>query len=358
MTTAGWAQLLVLIALIFLIAPPLGRYIARVLEGGPSRLDRVFGPAERFIYRICRVDPEREQRWNVYALSVLAFSVVSFFAVYAIQRFQGSLPFNPTDVAGVTPGLAFNTAVSFMTNTNWQSYYPETTVSHLTQLLGLTVQNFVSAAVGHRRDGRAHPRARPRRQADARQLLGRPRPRHVPDPAPALDRLRGRAAGRRPHPEPRRLRGGQDDQRDASRSCPVARSPARSRSSSSARTAAGSSTRTRPRRSRTQRRSRTSSSCSRSSSSRSRSRSRSGRWSRTSGKGARCSPIMFVIWIGMTLATIFFEVDGNPRLEDSGANQTVTAPHPAGTSRARSSGSGRRARRSGPRPRPARRTAP
>jgi len=147
-TLAGWGQLLALIVLLGVTAPPLGRYIASVFEGGPSFLDRVFGPVERLFYRVCRVDPAREQRWNIYALAMLAFSVVSFFGLYALQRFQGSLPLNPTDVAGVTPGLAFNTAVSFVTNTNWQSYAPETTVSHLTQMIGLTVQNFVSAAVG------------------------------------------------------------------------------------------------------------------------------------------------------------------------------------------------------------------
>ncbi len=148
MTIAGWGQLLALIALLLVTAPLLGRYMAGVYEGKASRLDRIVGPLERVIYRACRVDPEREQRWNVYALSVLAFSFVSFVVVYAIQRLQGGLPFNPTDVVGVHPALAFNTAASFMTNTNWQSYYPETQVSHLTQALGLTVQNFVSAAAG------------------------------------------------------------------------------------------------------------------------------------------------------------------------------------------------------------------
>jgi potassium-transporting ATPase potassium-binding subunit len=148
MTLAGWGQLLLLVALLGVTAPLLGKFIANVYDGGPSRLDKVFGPVERTFYRACRIDPEREQRWNVYAIAMLAFSVVSFFLLYALQRFQGSLPFNPTNVAGVTPGLSFNTAVSFMTNTNWQSYYPETTVSHLTQMVGLTVQNFVSAAVG------------------------------------------------------------------------------------------------------------------------------------------------------------------------------------------------------------------
>src|SRR5437870_7854947 len=146
MTAAGWGQLLLLIALIVVTAPPLGRYMARVYEGGPSRWNRIFDPVESAIYRVCRIDPEREQRWNIYALAVLAFSVVSFFALYLLQRLQGDLPFNPTDVANVHPALAFNTAVSFMTNTNWQSYFPETQISHLTQAIGLTVQNFVSAA--------------------------------------------------------------------------------------------------------------------------------------------------------------------------------------------------------------------
>jgi K+-transporting ATPase ATPase A chain len=148
MTAAGWAQLIALIVLIGVTAPLLGRYMANVYEGGPSRLDRVFGPVERLVYRACRIDPEREQRWNVYALSVLAFSVVGFVLLYAMQRIQSGLPFNPTDMANVAPALSMNTAVSFVTNTNWQSYAGETTLSHLTQMTGLTVQQFVSAAAG------------------------------------------------------------------------------------------------------------------------------------------------------------------------------------------------------------------
>ena len=167
MSFAGWAQFVALVVLVVLTAPPLGRYLANILEGGESRLDRVFAPFENLIYRVCRVDPAREQRWNGYALSLLAFSAVSFLVLFLIQRIQSDLPFNPTNVVNVTPGLAFNTAVSFMTNTNWQSYYPETTVSHLTQALGLTVQNFVSAAAGLavmaalHQGARAQPVARP-----------------------------------------------------------------------------------------------------------------------------------------------------------------------------------------------------
>jgi potassium-transporting ATPase potassium-binding subunit len=141
MTAAGWAQLIALIVLIGVTAPLLGRYIANVYEGGPSRVDRVFGPAERLIYRACRVDPRREQRWNIYALSVLAFSVVGFLLLYLMQRIQSGLPFNPTDLANVAPALS-------LTNTNWQSYAGESTLSHLTQMTGLTVQQFVSAAAG------------------------------------------------------------------------------------------------------------------------------------------------------------------------------------------------------------------
>jgi K+-transporting ATPase ATPase A chain len=148
MTAAGWAQLIALIVVIGATAPLLGRYMANVYEGGPSRVDRVFGPVERLIYRACRIDPQREQRWNIYALSVLAFSVVGFLLLYLMQRIQSSLPFNPTDMANVAPALSLNTAVSFMTNTNWQNYGGEATLSHLTQMTGLTVQQFVSAAAG------------------------------------------------------------------------------------------------------------------------------------------------------------------------------------------------------------------
>jgi potassium-transporting ATPase potassium-binding subunit len=148
MTFAGWGQLIALVVALAVTAPLLGRYIAHVYEGGPSRLDRVFGPVERLFYRACRVDPDREQRWNIYALSLLAFSAAGVLLLYVIQRIQSDLPFNPTDVTNVAPALSFNTAVSFVTNTNWQSYASETTVSHFTQMVGLTVQNFVSAAVG------------------------------------------------------------------------------------------------------------------------------------------------------------------------------------------------------------------
>jgi K+-transporting ATPase ATPase A chain len=144
----NWLQLLALVGGIFLVTRLLGPYLARVLEGGPAPGDRVFLPVERVIYRLTGVDPSREQPWTAYALSLLAFSAVSVVGLYLLQRAQGPLPLNPTDVDAVPPALAFNTAASFVTNTNWQNYGGESTMSHLTQMAGLTVQNFVSAAVG------------------------------------------------------------------------------------------------------------------------------------------------------------------------------------------------------------------
>src|SRR6266508_1939660 len=149
MSAANWLSFLVLAAVLIATAPLLGRYMAKVYGGkhdAPG--DRVFLPVERRIYRVCRVDPDREQGWTVYTFSLLGFSLISFLVVYALQRLQGHLPLNPTDISAVVPHLSFNTAVSFMTNTNWQSYGGETTMSHLTQMVGLAVQNFVSAAAG------------------------------------------------------------------------------------------------------------------------------------------------------------------------------------------------------------------
>jgi K+-transporting ATPase ATPase A chain len=149
MSPAAWIQFGAVVAAVVVTAPPLGRYLARIYgddEAAPG--DRVFLPVERLVYRACGVDPGREQRWTTYAYSLLGFSFVSFLVVYALQRTQGRLPLNPVDLPNVGEHLSFNTAVSFMTNTNWQSYGGETTMSHLTQMVGLTVQNFVSAAAG------------------------------------------------------------------------------------------------------------------------------------------------------------------------------------------------------------------
>src|SRR5476649_1306135 len=121
MSTSAWLQILFLIALLAISTPVLGSYMAKVYGGGKAPGDRFFGPIERAIYRVCGVDPETEQRWSTYAVSLLAFSFVSVIILYAQLRLQGHLPFNPDNRAGVTPALSLNTAVSFLTNTNWQN---------------------------------------------------------------------------------------------------------------------------------------------------------------------------------------------------------------------------------------------
>lgn len=148
MSTSSWLQLGVLVAFLLVTTRVLGAYIAGVFGGGRALGDRVFLPLERAIYRFCGVDPDREQTWPVYALALIAFSLVSVLGLYLLQRLQGVLLLNPTDAKAVPPALALNTAVSFVTNTNWQNYSGELTMSHLTQMAGLTVQNFLSTAVG------------------------------------------------------------------------------------------------------------------------------------------------------------------------------------------------------------------
>jgi potassium-transporting ATPase potassium-binding subunit len=151
MTWVAFVQFAALIVALAVTVPPAGKYVAAVFgarDDGSAPGDRVFGPIERAIYRITGIDERRSQRWNVYALSLLAFSLVSLLALYALQRAQGVLPFNPTDRPSLSPWGAFNTAVSFVTNTNWQWYSGEVTMAHLTQMIGLTVQNFVSAGAG------------------------------------------------------------------------------------------------------------------------------------------------------------------------------------------------------------------
>lgn len=151
MSGAAFLQLATLVVLLAVTVPLLGRYLAAVYgagDGGAAPGDRFFSPLERLIHRAAGIDPQREQRWNVYALSLLAFSIVSVLVLYGVLRLQALLPLNPTDMPAVGPGVAFNTAISFMTNTNWQAYGGESTLSHFSQMVGLTVQNFVSAAAG------------------------------------------------------------------------------------------------------------------------------------------------------------------------------------------------------------------
>ncbi|HTO99572.1 MAG TPA: potassium-transporting ATPase subunit KdpA [Myxococcales bacterium] len=148
MTAIGWLQIAVFFLVVLALAKPLGAYMFRVFEGNRQPLPRVLGPVERFTYRICGVDAGKGQTWPVYAFSLLAFSLFGMLVTYAIQRLQHLLPFNPQKLAAVEPALAFNTAASFTTNTNWQAYTPETTVSYLTQMAGLAWHNFISAAAG------------------------------------------------------------------------------------------------------------------------------------------------------------------------------------------------------------------
>lgn len=159
MTINGFLQIALYLLVLILLVKPLGGYMARVYEGERTLLDPVLRPAERLLYRIfgVRLDAAKggsaalaaeEMTWQTYAVAMLLFSAAGFLFLYVLQRIQGLLPLNPAGVGAVTPDSAFNTAVSFVTNTNWQGYGGETTMSYLTQMLGMTVQNFVSAATG------------------------------------------------------------------------------------------------------------------------------------------------------------------------------------------------------------------
>ena len=143
-----YAQIGIFFFILLLLVKPLGLYMARVYQGESTLLDRPIRPVERIIYQLLGINPADEMDWKQYAISLLAFSVISFAAVYLILRLQGLLPFNPQKLNAPTPDLSFNTAISFITNTNWQNYSGETTLSYLTQMAGLTVQNFASAAAG------------------------------------------------------------------------------------------------------------------------------------------------------------------------------------------------------------------
>jgi K+-transporting ATPase ATPase A chain len=148
MTANGWFQIFLFLAVIFAITRPLGVFIARVFNCQKTFLDPVLRPVEKLIYRLTGVDEQREMRWTEYGVSMLLFSGVSLLLLYLIERTQQWLLLNPQKLAAVAPDLAFNTAVSFTTNTNWQAYVPETTMSYFTQMAGLAYHNFISAAVG------------------------------------------------------------------------------------------------------------------------------------------------------------------------------------------------------------------
>lgn len=141
-------QITIFLSILLLTVKPLGIYMARIYEGKPAGLNVLLAPVERWIYRLTRVNPMQGMSWKTYAVAVMLFNVLGIISVYILQRLQCFLPLNPMSIPKVAPDLAFNTAISFATNTNWQSYGGETTLSYFTQMLGLTVQNFVSAATG------------------------------------------------------------------------------------------------------------------------------------------------------------------------------------------------------------------
>jgi K+-transporting ATPase ATPase A chain len=148
MTIIGWLQIALVFYLVLVAAAPLGAFMARVYAGERTFLTPAIAPVERLLYAAAGVNPSREQGWLGYTLGMLAFNAAGFALLYAILRLQGALPINPRHLGGLTPDLAFNTAVSFVTNTNWQSYAGESTMSNFSQMAGLTVQNFLSAATG------------------------------------------------------------------------------------------------------------------------------------------------------------------------------------------------------------------
>ena len=148
MTVIGWAQIALFCACVLLLVKPLGLYMTHVFNGEANVLSPVLRPVERVLYRAAGIAPDHEQHWLAYAVSMLVFHIGGFLILYAILRLQGLLPFNPAGQGAVAPDLAFNTSASFVTNTNWQNYGGESTLSYLTQMLGLTHQNFLSAATG------------------------------------------------------------------------------------------------------------------------------------------------------------------------------------------------------------------
>ena len=148
MSLNGWLQILAFIATVVLLANPVGSYMTHVFEHRRTVLDPIFAPCERALYRLTNVDPDQDMPWTEYSAAMLIFSAATLILTYLIERLQHLLPLNPQHLPGVEPALALNTAISFTTNTNWQAYTPETTMSYLTQMLGLATHNFWSAAVG------------------------------------------------------------------------------------------------------------------------------------------------------------------------------------------------------------------
>jgi hypothetical protein len=187
----AWLQLVLYVGALLLITKPLGLYLVRVLDSqGSTFLDWIVKPFERVTYRVCGINPREEQGWIGYTVSMLAFSMIGMLWTYFILRFQDHLPLNPQGLPGLAPHLAFNTAASFTTNTNWQSYTGESTMSYFSQMVALAIHNFTSAACGHRDRGGPRARHRPPVGQDDRQLLGRCGARHLLPARADLHRVR------------------------------------------------------------------------------------------------------------------------------------------------------------------------
>ena len=150
MTLQGWILILAFVGILLALTKPVGMWLFALYEGRRTPLHALLGPVESGFYRLAGIDPTAEQGWRRYAVHMLIFNVALMVFTYAVLRLQGMLPGNPQGLAGLSPDLAFNTAVSFTTNTNWQSYGGESTMSNLSQMLGLTIHNFLSAATGAR----------------------------------------------------------------------------------------------------------------------------------------------------------------------------------------------------------------
>jgi K+-transporting ATPase ATPase A chain len=148
MTLFNLLQIVLYLAILLLLVKPLGKHMSRVYSGGNTFLDPILRPIEKLIYRIAGVDPNLEMNWTAYAVAMLTFNLLGVITLYGLQRLQGSLPLNPNGFSSVEPDLAFNTAISFGSNTNWQNYGGETTLSYFIQMIGITVQNFASAGTG------------------------------------------------------------------------------------------------------------------------------------------------------------------------------------------------------------------
>ena len=186
MTANGAFQLAIYVVVLLALAKPLGAYMARVYEGRPVGVDRALGWLERLVYRLGGVRADQEMGWKTYAATMLLFNVAGLLAVYVLQRVQGVLPLNPQGLSAVSPDSSFNTAVSFATNTNWQGYGGESTMSYLTQMLGADRAELRLGGDRHGGAGGADPGLRPAVGRDHRQLLGRPHADHALHPAPAV----------------------------------------------------------------------------------------------------------------------------------------------------------------------------